>query len=215
MKKVGMIAAEPVRKWMGKSREEIRKNGAFVLFCFVLFGGIVWGALSSRTAGMDMLNRLDFIFRTNFELRCSQGLAEAFVSSFASAAVFMLVILLLGLSLWGGFIAAALPFFKGYGYGLSVGYLYGAYGFHGVLYNLLVILPGAFISSAVIAAAALNALRNSVKGTSCLFRSPVRDDPKEQLKRYLLKMLRLSLLCLAASVIDVLCAFCFSWMFNF
>ena len=162
-----------------------------------------------------MLNRLDFILQTNFELRCSQGPASAFVSSFASAAVFMLVILLLGLSLWGGFIAVALPFFKGYGYGLSVGYLYGAYGFKGVLYNLLVILPGTFISSAVIAAGALCALRSSVKSTAGLFRSPVRDDPKEQLKRYLLTMLRLSLLCLAASIIDVLCAFCFSWIFDF
>ena len=182
MKNVGMIAAEPVKKWMGKSREEIRRNGSFVMFCFVLFGGIVWGAVSSRNAGMDTLKKLDFIFQTNFELRCSQGMAAAFVSSFASAALFMLVILLLGLSLWGGFLAAALPFFKGYGYGLSVGYLYGAYGFRGVLY---------------------------------LFRAPVRDDPKEQLKRYLIKMLRLSLLCLAASIVDVLCAFCFSWIFDF
>ncbi len=215
MKNVGMIAAEPVKKWMGKSREEIRRNGSFVMFCFVLFGGIVWGAVSSRNAGMDTLKKLDFIFQTNFELRCSQGMAAAFVSSFASAALFMLVILLLGLSLWGGFLAAALPFFKGYGYGLSVGYLYGAYGFRGVLYNLLVILPGTFISSAVIAAAALNALRSSVKSAACLFRAPVRDDPKEQLKRYLIKMLRLSLLCLAASIVDVLCAFCFSWIFDF
>ncbi len=215
MKNVGMIAAGPVKKWVGLSREEFRRNGVFVLFCFVLFGGIVCGTLASGTVGTDTLKRLDFIFQTNFELRCSQGLISSFVSSFASAAIFLFVIFLLGLSLWGGFLSVALPFFKGYGYGLSVGFLYGAYGFKGVLYNLLVILPGAFISSAVIAAASLNAFRSSVRSAAYLFRAPVKDDPREQLRRYLIKMLKLSLLGLAASIVDVLCAFCFSWIFDF
>lgn len=216
MKNVCLTAADPLKSWVGVSREEIRRNSVFVLFCFVLFGGIVFGALGSGNADMDTLKRLDFIFLTNFELRCTQGVLSAFVSSFASAAVFMLVIFLLGLSLWGGFAAVLIPFFKGYGYGLSVGYLYGAYGFKGVLYNIAVILPGAFVSSAVIAAASLCAFRSSLHSAVSIFRSPVvRDDPREQMRSYLVRMLKLSLFGLAASIIDVLCAFCFSWLFVF
>ena len=42
MKKVCLTAADPLKSWVGVSREEIRRNSVFVLFCFVLFGGIVF-----------------------------------------------------------------------------------------------------------------------------------------------------------------------------
>ena len=215
MKNVGMIAAGPVKKWVGLSREEFRRNGVFVLFCFVLFGGIVCGTLASGTVGTDTLKRLDFIFQTNFELRCSQGLISSFVSSFASAAIFLFVIFLLGLSLWGGFLSVALPFFKGYGYGLSAGFLYGAYGLKGIGYNLLVILPGMFFSSVIICSASLMSFCSSLKLCSCFFSAAVRNDPREQMKSYLLSILRCLLLCALAAVLDMFCSLCFSWIFTF
>ena len=209
-----MIAGS-IRRYTFSVRSFIIRNGLFVMFIMLLFGGVLWGALNSRSADEALLKRLDFILQTNYSLRCTQGLISAFVSSFASSVMLTALCLLSGLSIWGFIPALMIPFFKGYGYGLSVGFLYGAYGFKGVLYNLLVILPGAFISSAVIAAASLNAFRSSVRSAAYLFRAPVKDDPREQLRRYLIKMLKLSLLGLAASIVDVLCAFCFFFFFDF
>ncbi len=210
-----IIVSNPVQRYLRVGQSGLKKNGFFLLFCLILFGGIVYGAVSGRSADSGLLQRLDFIFQTNFEVRCSQGLFSAFIASFASSVLFLTVIFLLGLSLWGGFFAVLVPFFKGYGYGLSVGFLYNAYGLQGICYNLLVILPGMFFSSAVIAAAALGAFRNSWHMIAGLFRSSMTIDLRELLMRYCRLMVRILLLCTAAAILDMLCALCFSWLFHF
>ena len=161
---------------------------------------------SWKRTDTQLLQRLDFIFQTNFELRCHQGWGAAFVASFASSVLFLTVIFLLGLSLWGGFFAVLVPFFKGYGYGLSVGFLYGAYGWQGIAYNLLVILPGMFFSSAC---------QNSLHMVTGLFRAPMTADWRTLLQRYSRCMMRLLLLVTASAAVDMLCALCFSWLFHF
>ncbi len=198
-----------------KVRVRSRKSGILILFCIVLFTGIAFGAISGRNADGDMMKRLDFIFQTNYHVRCSQGFVSAFVSSFGSSVIFLGVIFLLGLSVWGGFFAWAVPFLKGYGYGLSAGYLYGIYGFYGVGYNLLVVLPGAFLSALVIAGASMEAVGNSLKIAGLFTRSEVRDDPHIQMKKYLKTMLLLLCLCAVSAVLDVIFAVCFSWIFKF
>ena len=194
---------------------EIRKNLLFILFMLMLFAGITVGALCGRTADKQLMEDLDIIFLTNFKVRCSQGVLDAFVASFASAFIFILVIFLLGLSVWGGFISAAVPFIKGYGYGLATGYLYGTYGLTGILYNILIILPGAFLCSAVIAAAAQEAFRSSTKIISIFRKTAVSDDPNIQMKKYMLSMLWLLFIAAVSSAIDMLFSLMFSWLFNF
>ena len=191
------------------------KNIGFVIFCIVLFAGIVFGAVSGRSADSELMKRLDFIFQTNYHIRCSQGLLTAFVSSFGSSVIFLVMIFLFGLSLWGGFVSWIIPFFKGYGYGISVGYLYGLYGFYGVGYNLLIVLPGMFISSLVISKAGYEVMKKSVKMIRLVTRNEIRDDPYIQMKHYLKMMFVSMLMCAVSSVVDMLFAMCFSWIFKF
>ena len=211
MKKI--VLTSPLKLRFRKIR--IRGNAPLVIFCMVLFTGIVCGAVSGKNADGDLMKQLDFIFQTNYHIRCSQGMLSSFVSSFGSAVIFLTVIFLLGLSLWGGWLAWIVPFFKGYGYGLSVGYLYGAYGFYGIGYNLLIVLPGAFLSAIVISGAAQEAMRNSIKMTGLFMRSEVKDDPHIQMTKYLKMMFWLLLLCAVSSAVDMLLALCFSWIFKF
>ena len=192
-----------------------KDSGILMIFCIVLFTGIVCGAISGRNVDSDMMKRLDFIFQTNYHIRCSQGILSAFVSSFGSSVIFLTVIFLLGLSLWGGFLAWTVPFFKGYGYGLSVGYLYGAYGFYGVGYNLLIVLPGAFLSALVISGAAREAMRNSAKLTGFFIKSEVHDDLKTQMSQYMKMMFLMLGLCAVSGVLDTVLGICFSWIFKF
>lgn len=196
-------------------RAELKKNGLFIVFCVILFAGIVCGAVNGSLAGKSLMERLDMIFLTNFDLRCSRGYLASFAASFGSEVLLMITVLLLGLSLWGGFLAAAVPFVKGYGYGLTSGFLYCAYGAKGVFYNILIILPGMFISSAVISAASVYSFRNSLRFVQNFRHQAVRDDPCRQIRKYLLEMLWLLLLCAGASLVDMLCSICFSWIFHF
>ncbi|MDD6488214.1 MAG: hypothetical protein PUG48_00150 [Clostridia bacterium] len=213
MKKI--IFSNPLKHKIRINRNDIKNNAVFVVFCVLLFVGIITGAVGGRNADSELLKKLDFIFLTNFDVRCSRGVLSAFVSSFASSFLFLLVIFLLGLSVWGGIVVAVIPFFKGYGYGLSVGWLYCNYGFYGVLYNILVILPGVFLCSALIAAAADSAFKNSVKLMSCCSGSAPTDDIHINMKKYLISMLWFLVLAAVSAVADMIFSLCFSWIFNF
>lgn len=195
--------------------KNIKKNIIFIIFFFIFFVGIIIGAVSESKADDELLKKLDFVFLTNFNAKCSQNIFSIFISSFASVFIFLIVIFLLGLSVWGGIIVAIIPFFKGYGYGLSVGWLYYTHGFYGIIYNILIILPGAFICSAVIIAASQEAFKNSLKFMSYLLRS----DSSAELHTYTNRFLASMLWCLAlgavSSLTDMFFSICFSWIFNF
>ncbi|MGN0470965.1 MAG: hypothetical protein ACI4GV_08645 [Acutalibacteraceae bacterium] len=210
-----IIFSNPLKHKIRINRNDIKTNAVFAVFCILVFIGIISGALSGKNADSELLKRLDFIFLTNFDVRCSRGVLSAFVSSFASSFLFLLVIFLLGLSVWGGTVVAAIPFFKGYGYGLSVGWLYCNYGFYGVLYNILIILPGAFLCSAVIAAASDSAFKNSLKLMSYCSRTVSADSIHINMKRYLISMLWFLILAAVSAAADMFFSLCFSWIFSF
>lgn len=193
----------------------LRSDAPFLLFFLTAAAGTFCGALSSKAADAGTLKRLDFLFLTNFELRCTQSVISAFIASFSSVTVFMLAAFLLGLSLWGCALCAAVPFFRGYGYGLTAGYICSAYGMNGFFYSLLVLLPGMFISCAALSFAALCSFKSSIGSVMHLMRSPVKDDPRARLRSYTLQMLRLMLVCAVSSLTDTLCSLSFSWLFRF
>lgn len=207
-----MAIPHPLRSFFAV---RLRQRTLLLVFWLLLFAGIILGAVVSR--GMDGLTmqRLDFIFRTNFALRCTQGWFSSFVSAFASGGIFLLVLFLLGLSVWGSCFAAVVPFFKGYGYGLAVGHLVAAYGVRGFFYNLLIILPGMFVSALVLTAGAELSFKNSLRLAGLFTRGPVRDDPRELMGDYLHAMLGCLLLCALSAVLEMLCALCFSGIFQF
>lgn len=213
MKKI--IFSGPIGRKHRRVPYDLRKNILFAVFMLTLFAGIAAGAFGGRDADKETLEKLDLIFLTNFSVRCSQGMINAFVASFASAFLFLLVIFLMGLSLWGGAVTALIPFIKGYGYGISIGYLYCAYGFMGILYNLLIILPGAFFCSVIIAAAAQESFRSSAKFIALYRPAAVTDDPHIHIRKYMLSMLWLLFLAALSSAADMLFSLMFSWIFSF
>lgn len=210
-----IIFARTDRSIMPPQLADLRKNILFYILLLTLLGGVAAGAAAGRTIDRPALERLDIVFLTDFTVRCSQGALSSFVASFASGFLFMLVLILGGSSLWGAAVCFAVPFIKGYGYGLGIGFLYSSYGLQGILYNILVILPGAFLCSVVIAAASLESLRSSLGLASQFIRSAVSDDPTIRMKKYLLSMLWLLFLTAVSSGADMLFSMLFSWMFNF
>ncbi len=191
----------------------IRTNALFLLFWGILLLGVIFGAVTSKNTDANTFRQLDFILRTNYDIKDTQGIWFSFIASFASSTVFLFFLLLMGLSVWGSFLTIAVPFFKGYGYGIATGVLYGNYGLYGILYNVLIVLPGAFLSAIIIVAATKVSFQNSVSLTKATLK-PTCDNPYS-LSPYLISMMWCLILCAFCAVAESICFLCFSWIFHF
>ena len=66
----------------------------FFVFVATLILGIAAGAFAGRGADDELMKNLDILFLTNYRVRCTQGLADAFIASFASVFLFLLILFL-------------------------------------------------------------------------------------------------------------------------
>lgn len=128
----------------------IKQNKLVSLFIFFLLIGMIFGALSAKNASDSVIESLDFLFASNFKNRDSQPMLTTFIVSLNSLFIFVFLIFLLGLCMFGIVVIPASLFFRGFGLGITAGFLYSMYGVKGILFHLIVILPGVFLSSIAI-----------------------------------------------------------------
>lgn len=189
----------------------IQENQAMFLLALVLLAGMVMGSVYARSAGITSLNRLDFLFAGNFKARLLQPFIMVFSASFASSFIFILACFLCGLSMWGAFFIPVVLAFRGFGLGLTSGYLYSAYAWKGILYNLAVILPGAFVCCLAILLASLEGVRYSrtlATRKSCT--------PGDQcIRNYVLRFGVILALACAAALLDTMLSALFGGCFSF
>ena len=114
-------------------------------FAGVLLAGLVCGAVYAHSANSSLLQSLDFLFMTNLEARLAQGALGTFCACFASDFIFLLLVYLFGMTLWGIPFVVFTVMLKGFGTGLTAGYLSMTYALSGVGFYLLVLLPGTFL----------------------------------------------------------------------
>ncbi|NLJ31779.1 MAG: hypothetical protein GX424_09305 [Clostridiales bacterium] len=193
----------------------LRENNMMVFFSLFLIGGAVLGAVFAKNADMSSLKKLDFLFYSNFQSRVGQSFFSVFSASFASSFLFILFCFLCGLSMWGMVLIPAAVFFRGFGLGLTSGYIYAAYGGRGILFNLIVILPGALFCCLAILLAAREGTRFSKRIAAC-----GSSDSSKAISRYSIKLYLLRfgvILCVAslAALTDVFLSACFAGMFSF
>ena len=167
----------------------------------MLVAGLTVGCVCSGGLSSGALRNLDFLFTTNMPERLSGGAWGAFCAGFASDFLFLLAAFLMGLSLWG---AAALPFiafFKGFGVGVSAGYLILSFGFKGVFFYISVLLPGIVISGMALIYELNAAL--GIFNTVCraLFKK-AKAGFREPLRLYLRSGLKYLIVTFFAAVID-------------
>lgn len=187
-------------------KNSLSQNRIQVVFAIILSIGVACGALFSRTAGLNTLKKLDFLFNSNYTMRSGTPALSVFVASAASSFIFIFVCFLCGLSVWGAFFAPLVPMIRGTGLGMTAGYLYATYGFHGGLFYAVVLLPGAYCSCIAILLAAKEALIFSRKLSSAGL-SERGEAPK--FVNYLSQFVRVLALAFLGAGLDVLC----SWIF--
>ena len=195
--------------------EALHENYGMVLLSVFLICGMVFGAIFARNAGISALNKLDFLFYSNFKVRAAQPFISVFSASFASSFLFILFCFLCGLSMWGMFIIPGVVFFRGFGLGLTSGYIYAAYRWNGILFNLIVILPGAFICCLAILLAAREGTRFSRKIASCSTSVQSGTISRGNMKLYLMRFGAILGIAFSAALIDAFLSACFAGMFSF
>lgn len=162
----------------------IRRHGTTLLFAALILIGLVLGAVYSKSADKNTLRSLDFLFTTNLESRLSQGAFGTFCACFASDFIFLLAVYLLGIAAWGIPFIAALLCFKGFGTGVTAGWLCVTHGLSGAGFYLLVLLPGTFIFCAALIGFAVRAFAFS---KHAFFYSLSRQTPASSLRDDLLR----------------------------
>ena len=87
--------------------------------CIVV--GMTFGAIAVGNVNMEFLHKLDFLFLNDFKSRTESSWTEIFITSFASAFIFALILELTALSFWGVAIIPLIILIKSFGIGISAG----------------------------------------------------------------------------------------------
>lgn len=123
----------------------LKRYGLQAVFAVLLLIGLGWGAVCARKAGESTLDSLDFLFTTNLSARLEHGFLGILCACFASDFIFLSAVFLLGFVPWGSPAIAAVAVFKGFGTGITAGYLCLSHALPGAGFYVLILLPGTFL----------------------------------------------------------------------
>lgn len=193
-----------------------RKYGLMCIMFVLLFVGLVFGSIYAQSADKPMLKSLDFLFSTNFDTRLSQNFAETFCACFVSDFIFLATIYLLGFAPWGVPVMPFVVLFRGFGTGLTAGYLFSVFSFKGIGFYLLVILPGTFL----FCLALVTLTNSSIKFSKMMFfltigKNTTNRSLFENTKKYSSKAMSMLIMIFLASAIDTILWTLFASAFNF
>lgn len=207
-------AKRSVHSKISEISEIFRKYGIVIFFTVVFGLGTLAGSVYASRAQESFLQKLDFLFTTNLDVRLSQPVFSTFVASFASNFIFVLYVFLCALAPWGVAVLFFAPAFKGFGTGLSAGYLFITYGFRGVGFYLLVILGGTFLFCFALIVECIQAHLLSFRVAKCVFKGSDLQYPIPMyLRSFLFRSLYALIITAAASALDMLLWTTFSGLF--
>ena len=192
-----------------------RQQFLLVFLGLFLIAGLILGVIFIRNADYSLLKTLDFVFFSNVKARSALPVLSIFVASLASSFLFLLFCFLCGLSIWGAYCVPLAPLFRGFGMGITAGYLYAAYGFQGFLFHLAVILPGAFICLIAILIASRESILFSKKIHLDRKTEEQEAQPKNNVRHFFIRFSILTGILIIGALVDVLTTVCFSGLFVF
>ena len=186
-----------------------RQQFLLVFLGLFLIAGLILGVIFIRNADYSLLKTLDFVFFSNVKARSALPVLSIFVASLASSFLFLLFCFLCGLSIWGAYCVPLAPLFRGFGMGITAGYLYAAYGFQGFLFHLAVICLIAI----------LIASRESMLFSKKIHLGRKTEEqeaqPKNNVRHFFIRFSILTGILIIGALVDVLTTVCFSGLFVF
>ncbi len=205
----------PASGYNGGILQIFRRQFLLVFLGLFFTAGLILGVLFVRSADYSLLKSLDFVFFSNVTARSALPFYAVFVASLASSFLFLLFCFLCGLSIWGAYCVPLAPLFRGFGMGITAGYLYAAYGFQGFLFHLAVILPGAFLCTVAILLASAESVRFSKKIPFRVKDEAQEAQPRNHVRHFLFRFSVLTGVLALGAAVDTVTAVCFSGLFVF
>lgn len=151
------------RGWNDEPTFPIQENLSLIAFGGLFLGGVFLGALAVSWLGPEAAQDLMTIMGNFFESRQQQNLTQTFLSAFSAPAFLLILLFFCGFCAISAPVIAAVPVFKGLGFGLTAGSVFAAYGIDAFWYVAILLLPNLLISSVILILACRQAFRLSRK----------------------------------------------------
>lgn len=196
--------------------EVFRQNKTFVLLSIFFLFGIFIGSISSENLNNTVFDKISKLFLSNIELRESSSILYIFIASLSTSFLFILIAFFMGLSMWGCILVPIVPLLRGFCLGISQSYLFSTYGIKGIGFELLVLLPGLFISSVAILLMTREAIRLSHNFSSfMLFGDREPFGKKDDIRVYFLRTGCAITISVLSSIVDIILNTAFLRFFHF
>lgn len=186
-----------------------------ISFAIVLLLSMIFGSIYANYINLNIIKKLDILFLSDFDNRNNQGIIYTFISSFSSNFLFWLEMAFLSTSLFGIILTPLILIFRGVGLGLTAGYLYLIYSFKGVVFYILVLLPGIFISSVCFIFMLINSEKFSIKVTKQFISKSPQQPLREDMIIYIKKSSFILFALAISSICDMIFMKLFSCLFTF
>ena len=193
----------------------ILKNKIYSLLTLSTIVGLIFGALSERLCCESVVSSLDILFDSNVKSRIEQPIFATFIISLTSSFIFIFTLILFGLSICGIVFIPLLPFIRGFGVGITAGYLYSTYYLKGILFNLIVLLPGIFLAMLAIILEAYESIIFSRLLFYNVFFKNKDNDLNNGFKLYIKRSGFIFIISVLSSFIDVILSLLFLRYFTF
>lgn len=198
------------------ARELVSRYGAQTFFVSLFLIGAAVGAACAGGVDAGLFDRLDFLFVTNIRARLEMSAFGIFSSCFVSYFLFIFLLFLFSLSAWGFVSAPALSVFKGFSVGLSSALICSAYGFAGVGFFILIVLPGAVLFLFALVRYSCVCFRLSLRyARLTVFGHDSSPDLRPMLRRFLRESLFAFVFSACCAVADMLMWVVFADKFHF
>ncbi len=189
----------------------LKRNFIYIFFSICLLFGIIFGKILCSFENQNLIKNLNHLFSTNYTTRLEQELSTTFISSTTAYFIPVLLTIVFGLSFFGIILVPLIIFIRGLGIGISSSYIYSAYAFKGVLFNLLVVFPGLIFS--IIALFLVS--REAMNFSKALLCTQIKPHPAPRAKTFFLQISKVFIILVIASLLDLFLSHCFSSIFIF
>ena len=117
------------------------KHFSPLFLCIPLFFGVIIGSIYLSFDHHSALDTLDLFFCSSVSGRLHGSAFSVLLASAASSFLFLAASFLCGLTMWGRGAETLLSFIRGFGLGMTAGFLYSC-GMSGIWCYILIVLPG-------------------------------------------------------------------------
>lgn len=196
----------------GKAIKKLLENSRIYLLSALFAIGIVIGAISINNESV-IIEKLTSLIDSYSILKAEQGIAANFCNSLTVSAAFFTANLFLGFSLIGYPFLMWLPLLKGMGIGGVCGYLYSAYKLSGLAYSLVIIYPGAIVSTFAFILACSDSCEYSKNAYLKAIQGKGQFE-KDETKIYMIRQMIFLGICGISAIVDALFSAGFSRFFE-